>query len=267
MHESTRPQCAVPNRSTHSRPDGVRRCRRSRGRRRRCRCRSAPSRPRRPMPRSRRRRADPRARDHDVARVDLEEAPQRLTSVGSPHAVGAERVERAAPHELTDLVGHDRHEIGDRRDRARRLGETSATIGVRCSRRWVEPIVAFGGEPVLGQRLVRRDRPQLGGDPVVLGEFGDGFAGRDVEIPENRIVAGVAPLTSGASGERVMPLTILFSGISHIAAAKPPPNSPSTTGSPPSCGRSRRTRRCARTGSPPNVTTDSTPAARNGHRS
>ncbi len=50
-------------------------------------------------------------------------------------------------------------------------------------------------------------------------------------------------------GRRRTAATILFSGVTHLPARGwLPPNSPSTTAWPLSCGRSRRTRHCARTG-------------------
>ncbi len=59
----------------------------------------------------------------------------------------------------------------------------------------------------------------------------------------------------------------VLGGLAQGALARRPPSSPSTTASPPNCGRSRRTRRCARTGSPPSATTVCTRAASSGSRS
>ena len=49
--------------------------------------------------------------DDDMTGVDLEEATQCLAGVGAAHAVGAERRERSAIDELTDLVGADQSTV------------------------------------------------------------------------------------------------------------------------------------------------------------
>ena len=115
--------------------------------------------------------------DDDVAEVDLEEAAQRLASVGAAHAVGAERNERATRQEAGDLLGNDLHEVGDGDDRARRVGEQLSDVGRARLLAGVQAVPALDLERVLAQPLVRRRRPQLDADVEVLGQLGGSLRG------------------------------------------------------------------------------------------